>query len=1106
MKQVLFKGLIAAIGFMAADALAALPPAPGSFANCEVLSYSTSTGTAGRVVLNAPSGGVGTRSPAAVRPGASTSGGETVETWVVRSAANASQTYTVRRTRLASGGISMCAYTPNRVLATLVAGKSYATFVQEMEAKGLHVVRELMRDLDGNAVYVIEAAETENDIIEQMTMSIESTGSCSMVRPDHIYEANAVPNDTNYADQWALAKIGAPQAWETRTDASSVLVAVLDTGVNYNHYDLNRSMWINDGEILGDGIDNDGNGYVDDIYGMASIDGNPSGNPMDDNGHGSHCAGIIGAAGNNRQWISGVAWKAKVMGLKFLNSEGRGAVSDAIMCLRYAETMGVKVVNCSFGSTDWDDYLYVQMKKMSQQGTIFVCAAGNAEPGTSPRDNDEYPFYPCNYSVETLVSVAATDQNDALANFSYYGAQNVDIAAPGVNIYSTVLGTYGLAYKDGTSMATPHVTGALALLMAHYPDETPLQIIDRLYAAAEPVPALAGKVRTGARLSMAGFFGIPAPVEISVTQGSMADAVVVYWTAVNNGTHYRVWRAASEGGEKTMLCDWQQGLTYSDETAEPGVTYWYYLQAASSIDGASASTYSIGVSGFRPEIDTSRITVSFDPAGGTVNPASRAYRVGETYAQMPVPTYSGKAFLGWFTEAQGGTRLDEPSLVRADATTLYAHWVASDTLRVENLFARQRYPWNGYVDVTFDLFGVPADETASVSLTAQEESGGNPIALRTFVGVAPTNLVNGAQHVVWNATPDVQGILYTNMILAATVAIDTNRVTISFNANGGTVSPTSQSYIAGKAYGSLPTPSTRTGYTFAGWFTASSGGTQVTASSIVPSMDTTLWAHWTANIYTVTYKPGSNGTGSQQTATKTYDVALTLLGATFTRNGYTQTGWATSDGGSKAYNLSVSYTANSAVTLYPFWTVNTYTVTLDRQSGSGGTASVTATYGSAMPSITVPTRSGYTFGGYYTSTGGSGTQYYTASGTSARTWDKTSSTTLYAKWTSSVPSAPTGVSLKLSGTVPAAIGGGTITASGFFLSWNAVNGATEYEVWYNTSSSTSTASQLTQGTFSSNTSYRWTSGYWNNQTYYFWVKAKNSSGTSGFSSSVSGKL
>ena len=581
-----------------------------------------------------------------------------------------------------------------------------------------------------------------------------------------------MPNDTNYSSQWALEKIDAPKAWETRTDASSVPVAVLDTGVNYNHYDLNRNLWINNGEILGDGIDNDGNGIVDDIYGVSCIGGNVSGNPMDDNGHGSHCAGIIGAAGNNRQWIAGVAWRASIMALKFLNSEGKGSASDAITCLCYAESKNAKIINCSFGVNQWDDYLYEQILKMSQKGVVFACAAGNAKNGEAPRDNDEYPFYPCNYPIETIVGVAASDTDDSLANFSYYGAQNVDIAAPGVNIYSTVLGTYGLDYKDGTSMATPHVVGALALLMAHYPNETSSDIINRLYAAAKPVDALKGKVRTGARLSMSGFFGISAPDEISVTQGTVADAVVVYWTAVNNGTHYRVWRATSEEGSKTLLCDWQQGLTFADETAEPETTYWYYIQAASSADGASSSTYSMGVSGFRPKVDASRFTVSFNANGGQMDVASKVYHTGEKYAELPVPEYSGKVFLGWFTSAEGGTRLDSESYVRSGVTMLYAHWIDESALRVENLFARQRYPWNGLVDVTFNLFGVPADETASVSLAAKEENGSEILALKTFVGAAPTNLVNGVQHVIWNATADMQAILYTNMILMATVKMD----------------------------------------------------------------------------------------------------------------------------------------------------------------------------------------------------------------------------------------------------------------------------------------------------------------------------------------------
>ena len=1117
---------VCAVSAMTADAVSqmtgrVIPDAPGRFANYEVLSYSSSADTVGRVVLNAPGGGAGTRRPTAARLGASPSSGEaetSSETWVVRSAANTNRTFAVRRARLASGEISMCAYSPNRVLATLAAGKSYATFVQEMAARGLHVVRELMRDLDGNAVYIIEAAETENDIVEQMTMSIEETGSCTMVRPDSIYEANAVPNDTNYADQWGLEKIGAPEAWNSRTDASTVLVAVLDTGVNYDHIDLNQNLWVNPDETPGDGVDNDGNGIEDDVYGMASIGGNVSGNSMDDNGHGSHCAGIIGAAGNNRRLVSGVTWKAKVMALKFLDSEGSGFVSDAVTCLRYAEDHGVKIVNCSFGqSGTFDDYLYIQMKKMSQQGTIFACAAGNAKAGESPRDNDEFPFYPCNYSVDTIVSVAATDQNDALANFSYYGAQNVDIAAPGVNIYSTVLGSYGLGYKSGTSMATPHVTGALALLMAHYPGDTPAQIIDRLYAAAEPVPALAGKVRTGARLSMAGFFGISAPSEISVSQGTVNDAVVLYWTSVAEATHYRVWRSAEEGGEKTMLGDWRQGLTYSDETAEPGVTYWYYLQAASSAEGSMASTFSQGVSGYRPAIDTSRITVSFNPVGGTVSPAKKVYRIGQTYSEMPVPTYSGKAFLGWFTAASGGTRLGEPSLVRADATTLYAQWIGADVLRVENLFARQRYPWNGYVDVTFNLFGVPNDETASVSLTAQEEAGGSPLALRTFVGKHPTNLVNGAQHVVWNATPDTQGILYTNLILAATVAIDekpllppanvsasnatdSDAVVVTWSASENATSyevwraaannSASASKIASPTTTSYRDTSAVPATTYWYWVKAvnskktsefspyASGSRKKIATAVAITGPASVTAGGTAT-YTCTATYNDSTTA---TVTPTWSITSGSSYASISSSGVlSANGTATQ----RSVTIQASYSYNgSTQTMTKNVTINTRSVTISFNANGGSVSPTSQSYTAygTYGSLPTPTRSQYSFLGWFTESSG-GTQVTTSSTVPAN------ATTLWAHWQQAIPNPPMGLTATQDRT------------DGIVVSWTVSTGATSYEIYRQTYSSSSSSVKI--GT-STTTSYTDTTAV-GDQTYYYWVKAVGNGGTSGFGSYAQGK-
>ena len=411
---------------------------------------------------------------------------------------------------------------------------------------------------------------------------------------------------------------------------------------------------------------------------------------------------------------------------------------------------------------------------MSGKGIIFVCAAGNAENGATPNDNDRKPTYPANWNneLDTVVSVAATDANDNLAMFSFYGAQRVDIAAPGVDVYSTVLGSTALGYKSGTSMAAPHVTGALALLWAQYPEESATQILGRLYAAAEPVPALAGKVRTGARLSMAGFFGIPAPGEIYVSQGSDADAVVVYWAGSKNATHYRVWRAESESGPKTMLRDWTQSLSYSDTDIAPGVTNWYFLQAATSSSGHSASVLSAGIPGFRPSVDNSRVTVSFNPAGGTLASNSRAYMVGQPYGEFPVPSYGGKAFLGWYSAVTDGARIDASDIVRRDLTTLFARWADANALRIENLTARQRYPWNGLVDVAFGLFGVPHGEYATVRLSASQPGDNGAVPLTTFVSNAPSGLTNGTYRFIWDATPDTQAVLYTNLTLSARVSVD----------------------------------------------------------------------------------------------------------------------------------------------------------------------------------------------------------------------------------------------------------------------------------------------------------------------------------------------
>ena len=340
--------LLSAMTALCQDAAENTPPAPGSFAGYEVLNYAKR--------MEAAPAQRGAAKGARLRAADANS----VETWVVRSAAAPDSTYAVRQTTNLRGGVELCAYTPNRVLAKLLPGKDYAAFAAAMAAEGFGIVRELMRDKDGNPVYIVESQDPETDVFETMSMSIQATEMCDDVFPDYIYDLDAVPNDALYHEQWALAKIGAPLAWETRTDASSVLVGVLDSGVNNEHVDLLRNLWLNEGEIPGDGIDNDGNGVVDDVFGVASAGGKLSGYTMDEVGHGSHCAGIIGAEGNNSKFVSGVAWTARIMPLKFVRANGKGSTSDSISCLEYADRMGVKIVNCSFKLTGafWDELLF----------------------------------------------------------------------------------------------------------------------------------------------------------------------------------------------------------------------------------------------------------------------------------------------------------------------------------------------------------------------------------------------------------------------------------------------------------------------------------------------------------------------------------------------------------------------------------------------------------------------------------------------------------------------------------------------------------------------------------------------------------------------------
>ncbi len=303
----------------------------------------------------------------------------------------------------------------------------------------------------------------------------------------------------------ADADINAPEAWAVTTGSRSIVVAVLDSGIDYNHPDLTANIWVNSGEMPNNGIDDDNNGFVDDYHGYDFH--NNDGDPMDDHRHGTHVAGTIGAVGNNGIGVTGVAWQTTLLPVKFLDENNAGSTDDAVAAINYLvmlKTTGkanVRVVNNSWGTTEYKQSLYDAISRANAADILFVCAAGNGDALGNGIDLDQpnQNFYPATLDLPNIISVAASDPYDQLAPFSNYGVTKVDIAAPGVGILSTFPGG-AYATLNGTSMATPHVTGTAALVLALHPDATTDEIKNSLVNGAVNKSALQSAVLEGRRL------------------------------------------------------------------------------------------------------------------------------------------------------------------------------------------------------------------------------------------------------------------------------------------------------------------------------------------------------------------------------------------------------------------------------------------------------------------------------------------------------------------------------------------------------------------------------------------------------------------------------
>lgn len=446
------------------------------------------------------------------------------------------------------------AYVADHVMVKVRPGVDEKRLVQALARFGAAV-----RDRKpASGLWLVSFTDAGLDTVPRVLAEIARAGDLVHVaEPDYIVHASVLPNDASFGQLWGLhntgqsggtadADIDAPEAWELSTGSRAVLVGVIDTGIDHTHPDLVANMWTNPGEIASNGLDDDGNGYVDDTRGWDFA--NNDNNPMDDNNHGTHCAGTIGGVGNNGAGVTGVNWQVSLVGLKFLSASGSGATSDAVEATAYATSIGVDLTSNSWGGGGFTQSLKTEIDAADAAGILFVAAAGN-----ETTDSDITPNYPSGYASPNIISVASTTRTDGLSSFSNYGATTVDLAAPGSEIYSTTPGNTYQSFS-GTSMATPHVAGACALLKAYRDSLSHSEIKDLLMQSVDVVPALSGRCITGGRINLHKALLASGDLTTSPGGGLSASGPMggpltpnsITYTLTNRGTSNVAWSASAD--------------------------------------------------------------------------------------------------------------------------------------------------------------------------------------------------------------------------------------------------------------------------------------------------------------------------------------------------------------------------------------------------------------------------------------------------------------------------------------------------------------------------------------------------------------------------------
>lgn len=476
--------------------------------------------------------------------------------------------------------------------------------------------------------------------------ALKELNEVEYAEPDNKIKIIAAADDPRFGEQWALTKISAVTAWNISKGSKNVRVGVIDTGINYRHPDLAENIWSNPGETGSDGsgrekstngVDDDGNGYIDDHRGWDFLQNDND--PMDGHGHGTHVAGTIGAVGNNKLGISGVNWSTSLVPLRFLDDNGFGSTSNAILAIEYATALKLEITNNSWGGGSYSIAMEEAIKANQDAGGLFVAAAGN-----NRSDNDLNPTYPACHPIQSIISVAALDSRDQLATFSNYGKESVHLAAPGVNILSTVGNNY--MEMSGTSMAAPHVSGAAALVKAVWSHYTNHQIKAKLIESVDGIsnPTIDGKLLSGGRLNVARALGaIPANLNLSsvspkIGSPSGGTKITVRGHGIQAGIEVRV---------GSGLCHSLQLLSSSELTCIVPASGLEGLQNITGInpDGGTSIiskafqyNYPPSISSVTPNSGVVMGGVRITLRGSRLAPRTQIFVGGKTCAQMRVTT------------------------------------------------------------------------------------------------------------------------------------------------------------------------------------------------------------------------------------------------------------------------------------------------------------------------------------------------------------------------------------------------------------------------------------------------------------------------------------